>query len=53
MKYTVITRSSIDELVRTINTLLEDGWKCQGGMVVEPRNTWNLYHQTLILGDSK
>jgi hypothetical protein len=48
MKYFVVQESSADALTDTVNEMLEDGWKLQGGMSVGGDNGYRFFCQAMI-----
>jgi hypothetical protein len=49
MNYKIAIGFTAAELELTVEKLLRDGWKCQGGLVVEKTETKPVYMQAMTL----
>ncbi len=49
MKYTVVSASELDIVIKIVNINLNEGWICQGGILVTPSITggYLLYYQAM------
>lgn len=52
-EYFVVIDTDLENFIETVNSFLEDGWECQGGIQVifapEGRYDQFLYHQAMVL----
>jgi hypothetical protein len=48
MKYTVVTSSRFDELIKMVNELIETGWLPQGGVCESGNGAIYHYSQAMI-----
>lgn len=48
MDYTVISQNSLDELIKDVRELLNQGWKCQGGVNNLTQGTYKVFYQAMV-----
>lgn len=51
MEYTVVKENNLDELIRKVTALIEQGWKPQGGIaaaIIAPIAKIYIFYQAMI-----